>query len=143
MPMMPPPPPPPPSFDQLAQQRVARKNGLKAHKQTVMEFQTVLEGTVTTPSPDEPIERQPTSLAELCTPPSDSSECAGIATAVLEASGEHDPIEDGFAALRAQSAARKKHLRELKRSTAHVSAACDRTNSSRYTRKIAPPSESV
>lgn len=138
--MMPSPNSPQPDFPRLVEQSVARKNGLKKHKATLLAFQATLETTLedtVTPLPDD----RPTSLIELCTPSSDTGECS-IATAVLEASGEHDPIEDGFAALRAQRAARKKHLRELKRSAAHVGSACERA-SLRYTREAAPPSESV
>ena len=60
-----------------------------------------------------------------------------IAGAVMDPSDTHvdcDPVEDGFAALRAQSAQRKRLMREHKRTSVEIQAVQSRAATSRVTR---------
>lgn len=134
MPMSPPPPSPQHHFPQLVEQRASRREALAKHKQTVMEFSAHIEQETTngkTPLPTIlPTRAYLNAAAEL----EESSEDVGLATNVLspkdveELGGiEHDPIADGFAALRVQRTQRKQGLRELKRTAANVNVAQQRT----------------
>ena len=131
MPMSPPPPPPQPTrptvmFNELEAQSVCRKARLARHKATVMEFSAHVEDAHANtpeaiPLPTRAELNEAASLEE-------SSESARLAALVLDPESEsHDPIADGFAALRAQSAQRKAKIRELKRTTAQCTYAQART----------------
>jgi len=91
---------------------------MAVHKETRMRVAADAEALACTtvemfqlPAPPEPTEAQP-----------DSDE-GGIAEAVMDPSvsrDDHDPVDDGFAALRAQRALRKKLMRDHKRTSTNV-----------------------
>lgn len=120
----------------IAAQKVDRKTRLAAHKATAMRAAATLE-EINSKTPSEPT-KLPTKaeLAEMTGTESDETD--GIASAVMDPSKSHedaDPVDDGFAALRAQRAQRKKLMREHKRTSAGVSIECRRATTGKYDRK--------
>ena len=119
-----------PYFPRLIEQRDSRRQALARQKKTVMEFSAQIEETLngngTMPPP--PSELPPQAYSIAAADLEESSEEGGLATNVLSpGSIEHDPIADGFAALRAQRAQRKAGLRELRRTVANTACAQQRT----------------
>jgi len=123
----------------LLEQRVERQDALRKHKATTMMMTTHVEEMVSN-TPSEPTRLPPT---QVLTPQNleADEELEGMASAVLDPKDaalvreETDAVCNGFAALRAQRAARKKNIQDLKQTTMRVSAATERAGTSRFFRK--------
>ena len=104
--------------ERLAELKSARKLRIAEYKRTAARAAAQADDLTKSATPAEPTrlptKSELTEMAEL----EDSAEEDGLATAVLEAmeAQPEDRISDGFAALRAQRAMRKKSLRDHKRS---------------------------
>jgi len=121
--------------EQLATQRVERKSALAIHKATAMRVAESVED-INAKTPEHPV-KLPTKmeLAEMTGTESDESD--SIASAVMDPSASHqdyDPVDDGFAALRAQRAQRKKLVREHKQTSAGVQIEASRARSGKFFR---------